>query len=97
MKKGDIVSVVTFSGEYVGEFESYDEKLVLNNPKMIVRNPQTGEMGFSKGIAATGEESPTEVVFENIIFVTPSNERVKTAHKSAVTGIEVPSKPKIVT
>ena len=36
MKKGDIVTVVTFSGEYVGELVK-SEPLTLKNPKMIVR------------------------------------------------------------
>jgi hypothetical protein len=38
MKKGDVVTVVTFTGEYVGELAK-TEPLTLKNPKMIVKNP----------------------------------------------------------
>ena len=37
MKKGDIVTVVAISGEYVGAFDSQlDTTITLSSPKMIV-------------------------------------------------------------
>ena len=51
MKKGDIVTVVAISGEYVGAFDSQlDTTITLSSPKMIVSNPDGG-MGFAHGVA----------------------------------------------
>ena len=37
MNKGDIVSVVAMSGEYIGELVDNKDGIELANPKMIVR------------------------------------------------------------
>lgn len=101
MEKGNIVTVVAQSGEYVGKLVSVGAVTELENPRMIIRNPNTGEMGFAKGIAATGEENPTSVVFQSIIFIVPSNEKVVDAFLIA-TGdknapkIKVPTEKKII-
>ena len=88
MKKGDIVTVVTISGEYVGKLVSMEDAMVeLENPRMILSNPQDGSMGFAKGLAATGEENPTTATFQQVVFVVPSNEKVATAHLEATSGL----------
>ena len=49
MEKGDIVTVVAISGEYVGKLVSMEDATVeLENPRMILSNPQDGSMGFAK-------------------------------------------------
>lgn len=93
MRKGDIVSVVTVSGEYVGVFEEITKGWVtLTNPKMIVSTPDGG-MGFARGIAVTGELNPTEVTFASYVFVIPTNEQVAEAHNQAVYGAPVIATP----
>ena len=88
MKKGDIVTVVTISGEYVGKLVSMEDAMVeLENPRMILSNPQYGSMGFAKGLAATGEENPTTATFQQVVFVVPSNEKVANAHLEATSGL----------
>ena len=76
MQKGDIITAVTISGEYVGKLVSDDvlSSFELENPRMILSNPQTGEMGFAKGIAVTGTENPESVVLHNIVFATATND-----------------------
>lgn len=99
MKNGDIVSIVAMSGEYVGEFISDDNGLVIANPKMIVNSPQGG-MGFSKGVAVTGEENPPLMTFSTYVFVVPSNQKVAEAYNTAVKGeplIQTPAEKKIIT
>jgi len=91
MKKGDIVSVVAMSGEYVGEFISNDNGLTIANPKMIVNSPNGG-MGFSKGVAVTGEENPPSMTFSTYVFVVPSSEKIAEAHL-----IQAPAEKKIIT
>ena len=97
MKKGDVVTVVTFTGEYVGELAK-TEPLTLKNPKMIVQAPNGG-MGFAKGVAVTGKENPESMVISSYVFVSEVNENVAEAHRTAVSGIDVatPEETKIVT
>mgnify|MGYP003332851435 CR=1 FL=1 len=97
MKKGDIVTVVTMTGEYVGELAK-TEPLTLKNPKMIVQAPNGG-MGFAKGVAVTGKENPESMVISSYVFVSEVNENVAEAHRTAVSGIDVatPEETKIVT
>ena len=97
MKKGDIVTVVTMTGEYVGELAK-TEPLTLKNPKMIVQAPNGG-IGFAKGVAVTGKENPESMVISTYVFVSEVNENVAEAHRTAVSGIDVatPEETKIVT
>ena len=102
MKKGDVVTVVTFTGEYVGELAK-TEPLTLKNPKMIVKNPEGG-MGFAKGVAVTGKENPESMVVQTYVFVSECNEMVAEAHQTAVANIdkeesliETPAEKKIIT
>jgi len=90
MKKGDIVTVVAISGEYVGAFDSQvSTSITLSSPKMIVSNPDGG-MGFAHGVALTGEGSPASIQFNNYVFVTPSNEGVADAYAIATGAKEAP-------
>jgi len=91
MNVGDIVSLVTLSGEYVGQITDLNTTSVsLKDPRMILQS-QDGQMGFAKGIAVTGEENPKEVEFRNIVFMTPSNEGIQNAWKDATGQIITPS------
>lgn len=94
MKEGDIVSVVAVSGEYVGELVSL-EPLTLKNPRMIIQTGD-GKMGFAKGVAVTGVIDPTDMTFNQYVFVAKTNDEVADGHRSSVSGI-VTAKPKIVT
>lgn len=98
MEINDIVSVVATSGEYVGKYKGVEDgNLTIEDPRMIIRNPESGEMGFARGIAVTGEENPTKVVFNNYVFVVPSNENIASAFTEATSQIVTPPKSKIVT
>jgi len=89
MKKGDIVTVVAISGEYVGKFnEVIDGTISLDNPRMIVSNPEGG-MGFAHGVAVTGLEAPTNIVFNNYVFATQTNSGVERAFIEATTSIQL--------
>lgn len=88
MEKGDIVTVVTISGEYVGKLVSMEDATVeLKDPRMILSNPADGSMGFAKGLAATGVESPTSAIFQQVVFVVPTNVKVAEAHLTATSGL----------
>jgi len=93
MNTGDIVTLVTTSGEYVGKLSALNEdgSVQITDPRMILSNPETGQMGFAKGIAVTGEENPTDVIFQSIVFMTPTNEKVADAFRESTGSIKVPS------
>lgn len=92
MKVGDIVTIVATSGEYVGRLESNADRVTLKDPRMIVQNPQDGSMGFAKGVAVTGQESPKVMTFDSYVFMAETNERVATAWTEATSGIVLQSK-----
>ena len=86
MEKGDVVSVVAMSGEYVGKLTAIDDvKVCLKDPRMIVQSQQG--MGFARGIAVTGDENPTEVEFRSVVFLTPPNDDIVSAWQEATGAI----------
>lgn len=96
MKKGEIVAVVTMSGEYVGELVSVDNGTVeIKNPRMILSDGQ-GKMGFARGVCVSGVENPTSQIFNQYIFMAEVNEAIRDGHRQAVSGITI-AKSKIVT
>lgn len=88
MKKGDVVSVVTPAGEFIGKLaEQTDSRIKLTDPRMLIH---AGEgMGFARGIAISGCENPTEVEFfaSGVVFMTPSNDDVHKAYRKMTSGI----------
>jgi len=91
MKEGDIISVVTVSGEYVGKYTGGYEPhdcIKLEDPRMIVKGPE-GNMGFAQGVAVTGIKNPTWMLIENFVFVAETNQSVQDAYRTAVSGIEI--------
>jgi len=86
MKKGDIVSVISLAGEYVGKFNNSNAgTITLDDPRMLIQNEQG--MGFANGIAVTGKPNPDKVTFSQYVFVTPTNDDIEKAYRSAVSGL----------
>ena len=79
MEKGDVVTVVTVSGEYVGIFEENEGgAITLKKPRMLVQTE--GGMGFANGVAVSGESEPEEVTFLQAVYVIPTNEKVASTY-----------------
>mgnify|MGYP001307472576 FL=1 len=95
MKKGDIVSVITLSGEYIGKLVDDKNGVELEDPRIIVNGPD-GKMGFAKGIAVTGIVNPTSVKIQSYVFMTETNDDIVNAYNTAVSGIATPKKKKII-
>tara|TARA_B100000131_G_scaffold12603_1_gene13032 strand:- start:1861 stop:2172 length:312 start_codon:yes stop_codon:yes gene_type:complete len=101
MKKGDIISVITVSGEYIGKLDLKDfssesgDIICLEDPRMIVQGPE-GQMGFAQGVAVTGEKNPTSMQIQSYVFITKTNDQVAEAYRTHLSGIELPSKNLIV-
>ena len=87
MKNGDIVTVMTISGEFVGKLERQDaSSITITDPKFITVT-QEGGMGFTNGIAMTGVQDPKEVTLYNVSFVVDTNPEVVSAYRQAVSGL----------
>ncbi len=99
MKEGDIITVVTVSGEYIGVYTDSPQAhncIKLQDPRMIVQMPEGGGMGFAQGVAVTGVKDPTWMLIENFVFTTETNEQVQDAYRTAVSKIKVAPKNIIV-
>lgn len=90
MKDGEIVTVVTVAGEFVGKLAGTEDGVRLIDPRMVVQGPE-GNMGFARGICQTGIENPTEVLLTNPVMVTDTNEMVENAWREATSGIAIAS------
>ena len=90
MKDGEIVTVLTVAGEFVGKLAGTEDGVKLIDPRMVVQGPE-GNMGFARGICQTGIENPTEVLLTNPVMVTDTNEMVENAWREATSGIAIAS------
>jgi len=91
MKKGDLVTVLTNAGEFVGRLDKNDDTGVhLDNPKMIVNTPE-GKMGFARGVCMTGEENAKSAIFRagGVVMVTKSNPDINKAYTEIVSGLKL--------
>lgn len=94
MQKGDIVTVITFNGEFVGRIKNL-EPLTLENPRMII-GTEDGKIGFAKGLAASGETDPRELIINSYTFMTPTNEIVEEGWTTQTQTIVTPNQKVIV-
>jgi hypothetical protein len=86
MKKGDVISVVTLAGEFVGKYSTSEGSCItIEDPRMLIHN-ENG-MGFAQGICVTGEMDPKEVTFAQYVFVTPTNSDIEKAYRQATSGL----------
>jgi hypothetical protein len=86
MKKNDVVTVLTVSGEYIGKLDTFEGGTVsIKDPRMLIQT-QEG-MGFAAGICVTGKRDPSEVTFNQFVFVTETNEDIEKAYRGAVSGL----------
>ena len=92
---GDVVTVMTLSGEFVGKLVSNDgDTVMLDDPRYVTATEQG--MGFAGGIAMTGVKEPKQVTLYNIAFVTQTNEEVISAYRTTVSGLITPQAGKIL-
>lgn len=89
MQKGDIVTIMTPIGEYVGRFENQKNgDLFISDPRLIVSNPnEPGKIGFGRGVCMSAIENVDEVVFNDYLFVTPTNKTFESAWREATSGL----------
>jgi len=88
VKQGDIITVLTLTGEIVGKLKSEtDTKIILEDPRLIVQSPESKEFGYAKGITISGVENPKEVEIRNWILVVEPDKRFYEAYQKAAVGL----------
>lgn len=86
MKRGEVVSVVAVSGEYVGKFNHMkDEVLYIDDPRMLIAGEQG--VGFARGVCMTGAENPNSMAFQQFVYVTRTSEEFEKAYRQATSGL----------
>jgi hypothetical protein len=89
MQKGDVITIMTPIGEYVGRFENLSKgELYVTDPKLIVNSPDN-KVGFGRGVCMSAVENIEEVTFCNYLFVAPTNEVFEKAWREATSGLIV--------
>lgn len=95
MKKGDIVTVVTTVGEFVGKYNtSGGGSITLDDPRIIMRQ-EDDTFGFARTISITSVRRPSTATFNNYAFVTETNEEVVYGYGLALT--ETDDEPQVDT
>jgi|688.fasta_scaffold853079_2 hypothetical protein len=83
---GDVVTLVTPVGEFVGKYEGENsEGVKLSAPRMLVQNQQG--MGFAPGVCMTGKQEPESVTFRNVVFITDTQHEIAKAYQTSVSKI----------
>jgi len=86
MEIGDIVTVLTVAGEFIGKLKHKDgDAVTLEDPRMLVHNEQG--MGFAHGVCVTGESAPKIVEFMGVVLITPTDDQVVSAWRQATSGL----------
>ena len=86
---GDVVSVVTAAGEFVGKLDGFDgDAVILTKPRMLVMG-ENGGMGFARGICMTGVENPESATFHSVVFITPTNKDIDDAWVQSTSGLKL--------
>jgi len=87
MNAGDVVTVLTVAGEFIGKLKHKDgDAVTLEDPRMLVQSPEGG-MGFGYGVCVTGMKDPKIVEFMGVVLITPTNEQIVSAWRQATSGI----------
>jgi hypothetical protein len=92
---GDIVSIITITGEYVGKCSVVKSgSITLERPVMVMATEQG--MGFAGSLAMTGEENPKEATFYNVSHMTKTNSQVEAAYRQHTSGLITQPNPGLI-
>lgn len=91
MKTGDVISLVTVSGEFVGKWVGETTvSLTLRDPHMVSAGAQ-GNIGFMPVVCLTGKPKPDTVEFNKtaIVCYVETDENVVREYRKATSGLIV--------
>lgn len=88
MKKQEVVSVVTISGEYIGKFiDENAQQITIGDPHMVTPNGES--IGFLPAVCLTGKQEPSSVSFNKscVVLMVESQEEVAKQYRTSISGI----------
>ena len=95
MKNGDIVTVVTPTGEYIGKLENQNgDKITLSKPMTVIATQQG--LDFAHVLAMTGSPNQSSVTLWNVVLVTQTNDEVTDRYKQHVGALITPNSSKLL-
>ena len=87
---GEVVSIVTVSGEYIGILDTESlsgGEVIIENPRMLIATDEG--VGFAKGVCMTGMADVKIIRFKDYVFLTRTNAEFAKAYKEATTLIQL--------
>jgi len=97
IKKGQVVTVATMAGEFIGKFVSDDGAVTLEDPRIIMQTDAQGSLGFASSLCVSGKRDPETVTIKQYIYLTPTNQDVVDEYRRLVSGLTLPPKQGIIT
>lgn len=92
--KGEIVSVCTLTGEFVGKFnDEASDSYVIEDPRLLMPAQQQGQYAFLPAVCMSGEKDPKKVKFNKsaVPFVVKTAAEVAKEYRQVVSGLVLPS------
>ena len=95
MKNGDIVTVVTATGEYIGRLEHQNgDKITLSKPMTVIATQQG--LDFAPVLAMTGKPTPSSVTLWNVVLVTETEDEISNRYKNHIGALITPNSSKLL-
>lgn len=88
MKKNDVVSIVTLTGEFVGKFsEETIDHYVIDDPRLLTQTQQGA--AFIPAVCMTGIQEPNQVRFNKslVVFIIETADEVQKEYRKVTSGI----------
>lgn len=88
MKKNDVVSIVTLTGEFVGKFnEQTETQYVIDDPRLLTQTQQGA--AFIPAVCMTGIQEPNQVSFNKslVVFIIETADEVQKEYRKVTSGI----------
>ncbi len=92
--KGEIVSVCTLTGEFVGKFlDESAADYTIEDPRLLMPAQQQGQYAFLPAVCMSGEKDPKVVRFNKsaVPFVVKTADEVGKEYRQVVSGLVLPS------
>lgn len=88
VKKNDVVSVVTLTGEFVGKFnQETTDQYVIDDPRLLTQTQQGA--AFIPAVCMTGKQEPNQVIFNKstVVFIIETADEIQKEYRKATSGL----------
>jgi hypothetical protein len=88
MRKNDVVSIVTLTGEFVGKYvDETPDQYVIDDPRLLTQTQEGA--AFIPAVCMTGKTEPNQVIFNKstVVFIIETADEVQKEYRKATTGL----------